>query len=120
MGYIFIAFTILFTVYGQLILKWRVSNAGALPASPAAQAEFIGRLLLDPWVLSGLAAAFVASLFWMGVVSKLDLSKAYPFMAINFVLVGVAAIWLFGEAFSMPKAIGTGLVVAGLIVMTRA
>lgn len=119
MGYLFIAFTVFFTVYGQLVLKWRVSNAGALPASPSAQIEFIGRLLLDPWVLSGLAAAFAASLFWMGAMSKFDLSKAYPFMAINFVLVGIAAVWLFGESFTLPKAGGTVLVIAGLILMTR-
>ena len=32
MGYIYIFGCIFFTVYGQLILKWRLSLKGAMPA----------------------------------------------------------------------------------------
>jgi hypothetical protein len=30
-GFLYIALTILFTVYGQMIIKWQVSNAGDFP-----------------------------------------------------------------------------------------
>jgi len=120
LGYLFIAATVLLTVYGQLVLKWQVSQAGPFPETAGEQAWFILRLLLNPWVITALGAAFGASLFWMGAVAKFELSKAYPFMAANFILVGAAAVLLFGETPSWPKAMGVLLVTAGLIVMTRA
>jgi multidrug transporter EmrE-like cation transporter len=118
-GYFFIAMTVLLTVYGQLVLKWQVGLAGPMPVEASQQVGFILRLLLNPWVLSGLGAAFGASLFWMGAMSKFDISKAYPFMAANFVLVGIAAVWLFGESFSASKAVGIMMICGGLILMAR-
>jgi multidrug transporter EmrE-like cation transporter len=119
MGYFYIAMTVLLTVYGQIVLKWQVGLAGAMPKAPMEQIQFIAVLLFRPWVLSGLAAAFGASLFWMASMTKFELSKAYPFMALNFVLVALIAVPLFGETVTMPKAIGMALVVIGLVALSQ-
>lgn len=117
MSYLFVAMTILLTVYGQLVLKWQV---GLMP--PPAHGNmmvYVVTMLLRPWVLSGLFAAFLASTCWIAAVSRLELSRIYPFMALNFVLVAVLAAPLFGEALSTPKLIGLVLVVAGLVVTSH-
>lgn len=119
MAYLGIAFTILFTVYGQLVLKWQATLMMATHPSDAGQFQYILRMLTNAWVLSGLAAAFLASLCWMTAVARLDLSKAYPFMALNFVLVGMAAVPLFGEIFTWPKAIGLVLIVLGIVISSQ-
>jgi multidrug transporter EmrE-like cation transporter len=119
-GYLFIALTILLTVYGQLAIKWQVNLAGPLPEAPVAQLEYLLRLLLNPWVITAIAAAFGAMVCWMGAMTKFELSKAYPFMAANFVLVGVASVWLFNEQASWAKLAGVGCIVVGLVVMARA
>ncbi|MCY1460847.1 4-amino-4-deoxy-L-arabinose-phosphoundecaprenol flippase subunit ArnE [compost metagenome] len=77
------------------------------------------QLLLQPWVVSAFVAAFAASLCWMLAVSRLELSKAYPFMALNFLLVCIIAVPLFGETFTMAKAIGLGTVIIGLIILSQ-
>ena len=118
-GYVFIAGTVLLTVYGQLVLKWQVGLAGPMPQAPADQVMHIFTLLMRPWVLSGLAAAFGASLFWMAAMTKFELSKAYPYMALNFVLVGLIAVPLFGEAVNLPKMIGMLMVVIGLVILSQ-
>lgn len=119
MGYMYIALTILLTVYGQLAIKWQVNLAGAMPTDGQGKATFLLRLLLNPWVISAIAAAFGAMLFWMMAMTKFELSKAYPFMALNFVLVGAASVWLFNEAPTLSKLAGVSLIVIGLIVMAR-
>ncbi len=119
MGYIFIAMTILLTIYGQLILKWQVGIAGPLPIGLLPQIWFILTLLLRPWVISALVSAFAASLFWMATMTKFELSRAYPFMALNFVLVTLIAVPLFGESVSMGKVLGIVLVTAGLVLLSR-
>ena len=88
LGYFFIAITILLTVYGQLVLKWQVDQHPDLLATPI-QPRNIVILLLNPWVISAFVAAFGASLSWMAAISRMPISKAYPYMAINFLLVAV-------------------------------
>lgn len=117
MGYVFVALTVLLTVYGQLVLKWRVGQAGPLPVGTLAKIEFLARLIANPWVLSGLGAAFVASLFWMLALSKLPLSSAYPLTATSFLLVLAFGALMLGEPVTWGKAIGTALVVLGVVVL---
>lgn len=118
MAYFFIALTILLTVYGQLILKWQVAQHAHLVSTPFALSN-IAALLLKPWVISGFAAAFAASLCWMAAISRMPLSKAYPYMAVNFVLVAIMAAWLFQEQLDGYKIAGTLIVIIGVLVISR-
>jgi len=116
MNYSYIFGTILFTVYGQLILKWRIGFYGALPEPFSVKILFLLRLLVDPYILSGFVAAFIASLCWMAAMTKFTLNHAYPFMGLNFVLVLLLSGFLFHETINTLKIIGIGLIVAGIII----
>lgn len=117
MSYLYIALTILFTVYGQIVVKWQAGQAGPLPAGAFEKLLFLLRLaLLNPWMLSGLFAAFLASLTWMAAMTRLPLSHAYPFMSLSFVLVVILGGVLFSEPITLPKLVGLGLIVAGVVV----
>jgi uncharacterized membrane protein len=111
--------TVLLTVYGQMIIKWRVGQFGAIPGPTSDKLSYFAGLLIDPGVLSGLAAAFLAAVAWMAVMSKFDLSYAYPFISLNFVIVVVLSCLAFHEALTPPKLIGVTLIVLGTIVASR-
>jgi multidrug transporter EmrE-like cation transporter len=115
-GYLYIVMTILLTVYGQLVVKWQVTLAGAAPEANAEKAMFFLRLVVNPWILSGFGAAFLASIFWMGALTKFQLSFAYPFVALTFVFVVAAGGLLFGEPITALKVVGLVLIVAGITV----
>lgn len=115
-GYLYIALTILFTVYGQIILKWQVSQAGILPVTLGDKIGFFLGLLLNPWIASAFLAAFLASLCWMAAMTKLPLSHAYPFMSLAFVLVMFLSAFIFHEPLSWPKVIGMVGIVAGIVI----
>lgn len=117
--YIYIAATIGFTVYGQLILKWRVGKFGSLPADLMGKLQFVFGVLFDPWVLSSLFAAFLASLAWIAAMSKFELSEAYPYMSLNFVVVLVLSVWFLNEPLTAAKLIGVAMIAAGTIVIAR-
>jgi drug/metabolite transporter (DMT)-like permease len=97
------------TVYGQLIIKAR-----ALVHNGMGGREFLLAMFLDPWVLSGLAAAVMASAAWMLAVRDAYVSVIYPMMALSFVLVPLLASFLFGEPLRGSQVLGWGLIVAGL------
>lgn len=119
-NYLYIFATIGFTVYGQLILKWRIGKFGPLPAETLDKLKFLVTLLLDPAIFSGFLAAFAASLAWMAAMTKFDLSHAYPFMSLNFVVVLLLSGWLLNEPITMQKVLGIGLIVLGTVVAARA
>ena len=116
MGFVYILLTIAFTVYGQLVIKWQVSQAGAMPVDPSGKIWFLAGLLLNPWVVSGFAAAFLASVAWMAALSKYPLSFAYPFMSLSFVGVMLLSSVIFMEKVSTAQWLGMGLLMLGLVV----
>jgi len=118
-SHLYILLTILFTVYGQIVIKLQVNAAGSLPSEATEKIWFLFRLLLNPWVISGFASAFLASLSWMAAISKLPLSYAYPFMSLTFVLVIILSSILFHESITIPKAVSIGLIVVGVIVGSK-
>lgn len=119
-GYLYIAGCVFFTVYGQLVLKWRMNMQEPLPAG--LQDKIVGLvklIIFDPFILSGFASAFLASLFWMAAMTKFSLSFAYPFMSSAFVIVMFFSVFLFGEVLNMYKLMGTALIVAGIVVLSQ-
>jgi len=119
MGYFYILGTILFTVYGQLILKWRMNAIGLLPEPTLEKILFLVKLVFDPYIFSGFVAAFVASIFWIAAMTKFDVSYAYPFMSGAFILVFIFSVFLFHEPVSWYKVMGLVLIVAGIVVTSR-
>jgi len=113
-GMVYIFGTVFFTVCGQLVLKWRIAMYGALPDSIMEKIIFLSKLLFDPFIVSGFAAAFVASFFWMAAMTKFEISFAYPFMSLAFVLVLVFSVLLFHETLTWQKLAGTLLIVSGI------
>lgn len=118
-GHIYILLTLLFTVYGQLVLKWQLSGAGIVPTGQIDKLLFLLKLFLNPWIISGFASAFLASLAWMAAMTRFELNYAYPFMSLAFIIVMVFSVFFLHEQLTIPRIVGTLMVVTGLFVMTR-
>ena len=118
-GFAYVFGSVLFTVYGQIVVKWQVRKAGVLPAVFLERVLFLAHLVLNPWVLTAMAAGFFALLCWLAAMTRFELSYAYPFMSLAFVLVLILSAILFQEAMTVPKVLGVGLVIIGLIVASR-
>jgi multidrug transporter EmrE-like cation transporter len=118
-GFLYLFGTIALTVYGQLVIKWKVAEAGALPETLFDGVRYIGRLLLNPWVMSSLIAAFLAFVCWVATMTKFELTFAYPFMSLAFVLVLVFGALLLGETVNAQKIIGLLLITCGIVVSSR-
>jgi multidrug transporter EmrE-like cation transporter len=115
-AYFFVAVTVLLTVAAQLVIKWQVGRAGEFPSGTRARLAYLADLLLNPWIIGCLAAGFVAALAWFVALSGLELSRAYPFVAVSFALVLVLSSIVFDERLTALKVVGASLIVAGIIV----
>lgn len=115
-AYLYIALTVLFTVYGQIVIKYRIMRHAAAGASADQTLSYMAALLLDPYIISGLAAAFLAACTWMLAVNRMPLSKAYPFVALGFVLVPIASSIFLGETLGVRTLAGAAIIVVGIAV----
>ena len=119
MHHFYILLTILFTVYGQIIIKWQVNLAGSFPQDNTEKIQHLIKLLLNPWVVSGFACAFIAALTWMAAMTKFPLSYAYPFMSLAFILVMFLSAIFFKEAITINKLLGLAFIVLGIIIGSK-
>jgi multidrug transporter EmrE-like cation transporter len=119
MSWVYVGLTVALTVYGQLIVKWQVGRAGDLPDETWSKIEFLLRLAVNPWVISVFVAAAIAALSWMAAMTHLELSRAYPFVGLSFVLVLIFSAVFFDEALTAWKVSGVLLIILGLFVGSR-
>jgi len=119
MNYLYILGTVSFTVYGQLIIKWRITHYGALPELFSEKIIFLIKLLFDPFILSGFVSAFIASLFWMAAMTKFEVSYAYPIVVSGLLLLTVFfSIILLDESIHFRKIIGILLILLGIFIVS--
>ncbi len=119
-SYFFVLCTILLTVYSQLAIKWGMLKAGTMPENSEEKIWFLVSQLLNPWILSSLVSAFLALITWMVALTKLELSHAYPFMSLAFVLVLFFSHAFFNEVLTAPKIIGVLFIMIGMAIGSRA
>ena len=117
--FLYILSTVLLTVYGQLVFKWQIAKAGALPITTPDRVFFLLRLVINPWIMSGIAGGIFAMLCWMAAMTKFELSYAYPFMSLAFVLVLLLSALLFHETVTVTKVVGVLFIVMGIVIVSR-
>lgn len=117
--HLYIAGTIIFTVFSQLVMRWQVSQAGALPIDLIGKMQFIAQLFTNPWILVSILATLFAGISWMLAMSRFEISYAYPWIGLNFVLMMLFGALLFGEPINFEKFLGTAFVIAGVILIAQ-
>ena len=81
--------------------------------------EALLQVLLNPFVILGLGLYFGSAAIWLLVLSRAQLSMAYPFMALGFVLTAILGRLFFHDSLTLPKIGGTLLIVSGVLVLSR-
>ena len=75
--------------------------------------------MLDPLVFAGFALYFFAAVAWLVVLSRIDVSMAYPFVGLSFVITVALGGLLLGETVGVNRLLGLGLVVLGICILAR-
>jgi len=111
---------VLIGVVGQICLKYGMGQVGKFSFDSAATIipQFI-RAFSNMWVLTGFAFYFLSSLFWMIVLSKVDLSVAYPLLSMGYVFVLIASWVLFKEPVTLIRWAGVFVIMCGVTLISR-
>lgn len=71
-------------------------------------------ILFSPLVFTGLFCFGLSAIFWIFVLSKIDVSYAYPCVALGIVLTVVAGHFFLGEQIPPARIAGLALILGGV------
>lgn len=110
--------SVLLSAFAQIALKAGMSRPEVLGAMAQGGAGGIALAVASqPWVIVGLGAYGLGMLVWLFVLSRIDVSLAYPFVSLGIVVTMALGYLVFGEAVTTARLAGAGLVVAGILVL---
>jgi len=105
-------------VAGQTAIKVGVEQPGAA-GMDRGLGGLIGAIATSPMVLLGLFLYGCGALSWILVLRRMDLSHAYPFLALNFVLIAIVSRFVLGEEVPLLRWIGILVICSGILLVAR-
>ena len=118
--YLPLGISVLLLVGGQLSLKAGMTEIGAVDIGNVQQVfGLIGKVFTTPLVIVGVLLYIASSFFWLIALSRVDLSFAYPFVGLGYVLVVLLSALLLHEQVSLVRWAGTLAIVAGVFLVSR-
>lgn len=98
---------------GQVLWKTGIMNK---------QIDSVGALIqacLNPFIFAGIAIYALATGLWIYILSKGELSYVYPIQSTAFIFSLLAGAFIFKESLTFSKILGTGVIILGVIILTR-
>jgi drug/metabolite transporter (DMT)-like permease len=118
-GFGFILISVAFNVTGQLVWRNTMRRFGEVSFSLPVLWPTLREIFTKPMVILGILCYVISLVFWLGALSRVELSKAYPMLSLGYVAVFVLSGVFLGESMGLLKLLGTLLVVGGLFLVMR-
>lgn len=105
-------------VFGQTFIKLGVEHPDAAEIEQGLRG-LLSAIVTSPRVLLGLFFYACGALAWILVLRRMDLSYAYPFLALNFVLITLVSRFFLGEVVPPMRWVGILVIVGGILIVAR-
>jgi drug/metabolite transporter (DMT)-like permease len=104
---------------GQIFFKKGVFVTGEITLKESVIGELL-RLVLNPFVFTGLILYVISTIIWLIALSKTTLSFVYPFASLIFVLVMLSARFVFLEPVPTIRYVGIAVICVGFLLSSLA
>ncbi len=100
---------------GQLCWKYGLTKVGGYSVN----AKNVFELVASPFIVIGFVLFGVATLIWLDVISKVEISYAYSLISISYIFVPIGAIFIFKEAIPLIRWVGILVIITGIIIVSK-
>lgn len=112
--------SILLSSFAQIVLKTGMSSPVVLSAIQSGDTfKTVFTIASNLFVIGGLSLYFASAAVWLLVLAKVDVSFAYPFVGLGFIITMLLAFFINGEPLSMTKIIGTLCIAGGVAIIAQ-
>lgn len=116
---VFILFTVLTNAAAQLMLKQGMISLGPLTFTADTAIARIFQIVFNPWIFMGLTTFVISMASHLYVLSKVEISFAFPFLSLAYVAVAVFAYFVFAEDLNAWRIAGIGFICVGTVLIAQ-
>ncbi|NOZ06409.1 MAG: EamA family transporter [Chloroflexi bacterium] len=110
---------VLLNAAAQLLLKQGMIQVGQFELGMANLLEIGPRVAVNPFVLLGLASYVISVGAWLVVLSRVDVSVAYPMVSLGYIVTVILGRVLFNEAVTAQRVLGVLVICVGVFLVAR-
>lgn len=103
----------------QFLLKMATNKVGIIQASNALDLNMLTALFGQWPMLTGLLCYGLSLLIWLMALSRVDVTLAYPMLALGYVINAFAAQHLLNETLSPQRWIAIGIIMLGVLLLAK-
>ena len=118
MNFFLILFSVTLNALAQVLIKKGMTVIGKVDASLSAIGSLLPQIFVNGYIIGGMASYAVSVFVWFIVLSRVQVSYAYPYLSMGYIMTAVAAYFIFGESLSLYKIAGILVICAGIIIMS--
>lgn len=111
--------TVGLNVAGQYLMKRGMSDMGPIIGSIYDIIKSLSRAFLNPWVIGGLGAYGFSTFCWLILLSRVDLSYAYPALSLGYVAITLVGFFVLGEQVTAVRWIAVLVICTGVFLVSQ-
>ncbi|MBU0688530.1 MAG: EamA family transporter [Gammaproteobacteria bacterium] len=104
----------------QILMKSGTNAIGHFEFSMANVIPIGWKLATEWHIVTALFCYGISVVVWILALSRVPVSIAFPMLSMAYVVNAVAAKYLLGEDFNATKLVGMGVIIFGVIIISRA
>ncbi len=112
--YLNLFISIIMGVSAQILMKYGMESVGHINNLFSIKIIY---MFLNIFVLSGIISYLISMFFWINVLSKIDLSAAYPFVSIGIILTVLLAAVMLSEKITVQRWVGIFIIIIGVYII---
>lgn len=112
-----IGMTVCLNTAGQFMMKAGINKIGKIELSRFL--DYVPRVVTSGFVIGGFFAYAVSAALWIVILSRAELSWAFPMVSLSYVLTAIFSPVLLGESFSVHRFIGILVICLGVFLVGR-
>ncbi len=110
---------VLLNAFAQILLKKGMLGIGYFEFHFQHFIPIVKKVTINPYILSGLASYVISVAIWLLVLARVEVSYAYPFLSVGYVVVTVMGYFIFQENLSWMRVFGIAVIIVGVLLLSR-
>ncbi|MFA5928744.1 MAG: SMR family transporter [Candidatus Margulisiibacteriota bacterium] len=110
---------VLIGIVGQILLKKGMLQIGQFGVSPGELWPILLKMITNIYVIFGMLLYAVSAFLWLIVLSRMELSFAYPLLSTGYIFILLFSWLFFKEQVSLVRWSGVGVIWLGVYLISR-
>lgn len=117
--YIFVIACVALNIISQIFLKTGMNGIGHFQMDVQGLLTGGIKAATNPYIIMGLFLYGLSFALWLIVLSKLEVSLAYPLLSIGYIIMPFVGYLFLNESLSVDRIVGICIIIVGVYVVSR-